>query len=64
MSPVFRTGREKFVDVLARNSTFKKGYHNDLNYYHGEFKIQSGADSMPVTTIELLQLSVAKMARY
>ena len=37
MSPVVRNGREKFVDVLASNSTFEKGYHYDLNYYHVKF---------------------------
>jgi len=37
MSPVVRNGREKFVDVLASKSTFEKGYHNDLNYYHFKF---------------------------
>jgi hypothetical protein len=37
MSPVVRSGSEKFVDVLASNSNFEKGYHSDLNYYHVKF---------------------------
>jgi len=37
MSPVVRNGTKKFVDVLASNSTFEKGYHNDLNYYYVKF---------------------------
>jgi hypothetical protein len=63
MSSVIQTGREKFVDVLASNSTFKKGYHMISITTTFCLQIQSGADSMAVTTTDLSQLFVTKIAR-
>jgi hypothetical protein len=59
MSPVILTGREKFVDVLANNSTFKKRLSNDLSTTLC-LQILCGTDSMAITSIVISQLSVVR----